>query len=69
MLFFGTHNIKMWHRIGGGDCLLKTQDMLNSNMMYIVWYLPGARKLKLMVEICCWYKLGVNGGCNLDGPK
>lgn len=36
MLFFGTHNIKMWHRIGGGDCLLKTQDMLNSNMMYIV---------------------------------
>jgi len=42
--------------------------MLNSNMKYIVWDLPGARKLKLKVN-CFWYKLGVNGGHNLDGPK
>ena len=25
-----------WHIIGSGDCLLKTQDMLSSNTMYIV---------------------------------
>jgi len=42
--------------------------MQNSNMMYIVWDLPGARKLKLKVN-SFWNKLDVNGGHNLDGPK
>lgn len=33
-------------KFGRSDCLLKTQDFANYNMMYKVWDLPSVKKLR-----------------------
>lgn len=58
-----------WYKIGGSDCLLKTQDSAKFKNDVLSLTLAQCWKVKRRSLKRFEYKLQLTAGCNSNGPK